>query len=240
MSGVREAVFRAVEIRKAFGGNQAVAGVSLALAPSELMALVGPNGAGKTTCLNLLSGQIPVDGGTIELAGTDVTRVTPSSAARRSLFRSFQNGGTFARLTAVENVAVTGLVRGMGRPQAEAEARQALARVGLGPVADWEAEHLSGGQRKLIDFARLMLARPAVALLDEPTAGVNPAIMEVMRALILDLRRTGTAFVVISHDLPWVFGLCSRVVVMAAGRVLASGSPEEVSANEQVREAYLA
>lgn len=233
-------VLEATALKKAFGGNHVIDGVDFRLQSGELVALVGPNGAGKTSFLNLLSGQFRPNAGSIVLDGTDVTGLEPKSHRRRSLFRSYQNGGTFGKLTAVENIALTGLVRDLDRKTAEEQADKALRRVGLGPVADWPAERLSGGQRKLIDFARLLLARPAVALLDEPTAGVNPAIMEVMRSIIGEMRDAGTGFVVISHDLPWVFGLCQRVVVLAAGRVLTSGSPDEVSADARVREAYLA
>jgi len=233
-------VLQARGLHKSFDGNHAVAGVDIELVPGELLALVGPNGAGKTTCLNLLSGQIRCDQGTIALDGRDVTGRDPSRPERGALFRTFQNGGTFARLSAIENVAIAGLVRGMNRPEAEERARGALQQVGLAPVASNDAEHLSGGQRKLIDFARLLLAQPKVALLDEPTAGVNPAIMTAMRRIVLEMREADTAFVVISHDLPWLFELCDRVVVMAAGMVLATGSPEEISANPEVREAYLA
>lgn len=237
MSG---ACLRAVGLAKSFGGNRAVDSVDLDVSPGELVALVGPNGAGKTTFLNLLSGQLRCDSGTIHLDGRDVTRLDPCAPQRLTLFRSFQNGGTFGKLSAVENVAVAGLVRGLSRVEAEAAGRDALQTVGLDPVADWTADHLSGGQRKLIDFARLLLAQPRVALLDEPTAGVNPAIMDVMRRTIAALRDTGTGFVIISHDLPWVFGLCQRVVVLAGGKVLTEGTPAEVSASEKVREAYLA
>lgn len=234
------AILDVTGLRKTFGGNHVVDGVDFRLSAAELVALVGPNGAGKTSFLNLVAGQFRPSAGTIRLDGTDVTGLKPNAHKRRDLFRSYQNGGTFGKLTAVQNVALTGLVRDLGRKPAEAQAGEALKRVGLGPVADWPAERLSGGQRKLIDFARLLLARPAVALLDEPTAGVNPAIMEVMRSIIAEMRDAGTGFVVISHDLPWVFGLCQRVVVLAAGKVLAMGSPAEVSADPRVREAYLA
>jgi len=237
MTGI---VLDASGLRKAFGGNQIINGIDFRLASAELVALVGPNGAGKTSFLNLISGQFRPDAGIIRLNGVDVTRLEPKSDKRRLMFRSYQNGGAFAKLTAVQNVAIAGVVRGMNRKPAEAEAIEALRRVGLGPVINWPAERLSGGQRKLIDFARLLLARPAVALLDEPTAGVNPAIMEIMRSIIAEMRDAGTGFVVISHDLPWVFGLCHRVVVLAAGEVLAAGTPDEVSANPDVREAYLA
>lgn len=233
-------VLEATGLKKAFGGNHVIDGVGFSLAPAELVALVGPNGAGKTSFLNLVSGQMRPDAGTIVLDGADVTGLEPKAERRRQIFRSYQNGGTFGKLTAVENVAMAALVRGADRRTAETEAAEALKRVGLGPVANWPAERLSGGQRKLIDFARLLLARPKVALLDEPTAGVNPAIMEVMRAIIADMRDAGTGFIVISHDLPWVFGLCRRVVVLAAGKVLAMGSPDEISADPRVREAYLA
>jgi ABC-type branched-subunit amino acid transport system ATPase component len=233
-------VLEAAGLRKSFGGNHVIDGVDFRLAAAELVALVGPNGAGKTSFLNLVSGQFRPSAGTITLDGADVTGLEPKARKRRHLFRSYQNGGTFGKLTAVQNVAMAGLVRDLGRKPAEAQAAEALKRVGLGPVADWPAERLSGGQRKLIDFARLLLARPAVALLDEPTAGVNPAIMEVMRSIIAEMRDAGTGFVVISHDLPWVFGLCQRVVVLAAGKVLTMGSPAEVSADPRVREAYLA
>lgn len=234
------AVLDAIGLKKAFGGNRVIDGVDFRLEPGELVALVGPNGAGKTSFLNLISGQFRPNAGSIMLGGLDVTGLEPKSHKRRKLFRSYQNGGAFGKLTAAQNVALAGLVRDMDRKSAEAEAVKALKRVGLGPVADWPAERLSGGQRKLIDFARLLLARPDVALLDEPTAGVNPAIMEVMRSIIAGMRDGGTGFIVISHDLPWVFGLCQRVVVMAAGKVLTAGSPNEISADPRVREAYLA
>lgn len=227
-------------LAKAYGGNKVVDNVDLAVGPGEIVALVGPNGAGKTTTLNLLSGQIPLDSGCIHLDGVDVSRLGPAREERHALFRSFQNGGTFAKLSALQNVAVSGVVRGMPMFDAQQAAAQALDRVGMTAVAHWPASKLSGGQRKLIDFARLLVAKPRVALLDEPTAGVSPLIIEVMGELIQSMRAINTAFVVISHDLPWVFGLCDRVVVLAVGKVLCAGSPEEVRANAQVREAYLA
>lgn len=237
---MNQVVLDATGLRKAFGGNQVIGGVDFRLERAELVALVGPNGAGKTSFLNLISGQFRANAGKIILSGVDVTGHEPKSPERRKLFRSYQNGGAFGKLTAIENVAVAGLVRDMARRAAETAALEALKRVGLGPVANWPAERLSGGQRKLIDFARLIVARPHVALLDEPTAGVNPAIMAVMRSIIAEMRDAGTGFIVISHDLPWVFGLCQRVVVLAAGKVLTTGSPEQISADPRVREAYLA
>lgn len=235
-----DAILSVRGLKKAFGGNQVVGGIDLTVDHKEIVALVGPNGAGKSTTMNLLSGTIRLDSGQIHLAGVDVTEIGPSREERHALFRSFQNGGTFGKLTARENVAISGIVRGMSMFDAHQAASEALKRVGMGPVENWPAQKLSGGQRKLIDFARCLVANPKVALLDEPTAGVNPALMEVMSELILSMRKVNTAFVVISHDLPWAFGLCDRVVVLAAGKVLCAGSPDEVSANKDVQEAYLA
>ncbi len=233
------AVLHVVAIAKTFGATRVVDGVDLSVVAGETVALVGPNGAGKTTMLNVLSGQLRATSGSIRLSGCDVTHRPPSHPDRTTLLRSFQNGGVFGKLTAVENVALAAVARGVPRTTAEAAGRAALERVGLKPVADWRADTLSGGQRKLIDFARLLVAKPTVALLDEPTAGVSPAIMETMREILVAERGRGLAAVIVSHDLPWVYDLCDRVLVLGNGRRLAEGSPAEVSANPAVQEAYL-
>lgn len=233
------ALLEVVGVAKQFGAARVVDGVDLTVAAGETVALVGPNGAGKTTLLNLLSGQIPVTRGAIRLCGRDVTRRAPSHPDRRALLRSFQNGGTFGKLSAAENVALAAVARDVSRAVGETAGRAALDRVGLRPVADFRADTLSGGQRKLIDFARLLVTKPAIVLLDEPTAGVSPAIMETMRDILVDERRRGLATIVVSHDLPWVYGLCERVVVLANGKRLAEGSPAAMSADPAVQEAYL-
>ena len=220
-------------------GHRAVDGMDVVLAPGELLALVGPNGAGKTTLLNLLAGQFPPTAGTILLDGRVITHLGPSHLHRSAIVRSFQNGGVFGRLSALENVTLAAVARGTPLREARGLARTALVEVGLEPVRDWRADALSGGQRKLIDFARLLATNPKVALLDEPTAGVSPAIMEVMQRVLHERRRNGLAAIVVSHDLPWVFGLCARVVVMAGGRHLAEGPPDVVAADPAVQEAYI-
>ncbi len=205
-----------------------------------MVALVGPNGAGKTTFLNLLTGQYLPDSGSVRFDGADVTRLRPSDPARAPVFRSYQGGGTFNKLSALENVAVAAVARGLSRREAERAATEALGDVGLGPVAHERAERLSGGQRKLVDFARSLVVRPKVALLDEPTAGVNPVISEVMTRVIRERQSAGMACLIISHDLAWVFDLCPWVVALAAGQLLAKGTPQEVRADPRVVEAYLA
>jgi branched-chain amino acid transport system ATP-binding protein len=227
-------------VSKTFGGNTAVSGVSLAIGAGEIVALVGPNGAGKTTLLNLITGQYVADDGTVLIEQADVTRLRPSHRLRAPVFRSYQSGGAFGKLRALDNVAIAAAARGTSPREARAKAGEALAAVGLTALADYPAERLSGGQRKLIDFARLLVATPRVLLLDEPTSGVSPSLCAVMTRLVRAQQAAGIASLVVSHDLAWVFALCDRVVVLAAGRVLATGTPDEVRADPKVVEAYLA
>ncbi len=227
------------DVAVAFGGNQAVDGVTLQVEPGELVALIGPNGAGKTTLLNVITGQQAPDDGRVLLDGTDVSRCKPSHAMRSPLFRSYQGGGALPNLSALDNVAIAACTRGHSRREAEEMARDALARVGLTPVMDALAKRLSGGQRVLIDFARLLVSGARVGLFDEPTSGVNPGLLGIMADLIRELARNGGASIVVSHDTQWVFDLCPRVVVMAQGRVLMDDTPDRVKADKRVMEAYL-
>jgi len=234
-------VLEAHEVYKAFGGNHAVDGVSLTIGPGELVALVGPNGAGKTTLLNLLTGLQTPTRGSIALLGRDVTRLRPSHRDRRPMARSFQDGGMFARLSALENVMLPALARGYSGRQAAQRAREMLAHLGLDPIVDDRAEQLSGGQCKLVDFARILALDPRLALLDEPTAGVHPTLAgSLAQSMRARCTAEGMSFLVVTHDLPWIFDICSRVIVLAAGRMLKEGTPAEVRESEQVREAFLA
>jgi ABC-type branched-subunit amino acid transport system ATPase component len=239
MADGAEPLLAVEQVSRSFGGNRAVAGVSLAVAASEIVALIGPNGAGKTTLLNLVSGQYRAEAGRIRFAGVDVTRLLPAATARRGMLRGYQDGGVFAKLTAVENVAVPLLARGARHGEAYRLAETALVRLGLGPVLGERAEHLSGGQRKLIDFARALATPARLMLLDEPTTGVHPSVALAMSSLIRERSAAGTAFLIVSHDLPWAFGICRRVVVMVAGEKLVEGPPATVSEDPRVHEAYL-
>ena len=226
-------------LTKSFGGNRAVGGVSLGLSPGEAVALIGPNGAGKTTLLNLASGLQRPDSGRVLFRDQDVTRAAASHRSRRGMLRGYQDGGVFGKLSAVENVMVPALARGMAVGRAQHSAREALARLGLSPVADERAERVSGGQRKLIDFCRCLLTQAEVIMLDEPTTGVHPSVAASLSGLIAERQASGTAFLLVSHDLPWAFGVCTRALVMVAGETLVEGPPEQVRNDPRVHEAYL-
>jgi branched-chain amino acid transport system ATP-binding protein len=247
-------LLEAREVGKAFGGMKAVDAVSLTLGPGEVLGVIGPNGAGKTTLFNLLAGTIRPDTGTIRLGGMDLTRLPPEARIRAGLGRSFQIPRPFARMSVLENVMTAAQhqsgerlfanLLAPGRVRAEeranvARAREIVAFVGLGPLAEQPASVLSGGQRKLLELARVLMAEPKVILLDEPGAGVNPALLDLIVDRIAAINAEGVAVLLIEHNMEMVARLCPRVIVMAAGRTLAEGTPDEVARRPDVVEVYL-
>jgi len=248
------AVLEARGLTKRFGGVAAVQGMSLAVQAGEVLGLIGPNGAGKTTMFDLLAGSVPVSSGTIHLQGRDVTHQPPHRRLAGGMGRTFQIPRPFPALSVLDNMLIarqgqTGerfwanFTSG-GRVAAEERAARDKARalldlVALARLADEPARVLSGGQRKLLELARVMMADPAVILLDEPAAGVNPALLEVLIDRIRQINAAGVTFVLIEHNIDMVSRLCSRIVVMAQGSQLFEGRPEEVAREPRVIEAYL-
>lgn len=229
----------ASDLRIAFGGNKVIQGVDVKLATGEVTGLVGPNGAGKTTLLNLLAGHLTPHSGMVKLNDAVVTGLKPSHPARRRQIRSYQDAGIFGRLSALENVMVPLVARGISCPEAAMQAAAALGKFGLAPVTHTLSGKLSGGQRKLVDFARCLAVDADVILLDEPTAGVHPAIGDVMAQLIRERAAAGTAFLIVSHDLQWVFEISDNIKVLAKGETLVEGPPAMVRDNAHVREAFV-
>jgi len=237
-----------------FGGLTAVDGMSIALCHGELLGLIGPNGAGKTTLFNLLAGSLKPNAGAIRIAGNDVSRERAERRIARGLGRTFQIPRPFSEMTVLENVLTGG--QGQtgeqiwsnflrpGRVAAEEKAAVDKARgllefVTLSALEGEPARVLSGGQRKLLELARVLMADPDILLLDEPAAGVNPTLLEFIIARVMDLNAAGKSILLIEHNMEMVSRLCSRVVVMAAGRQLTEGSPAEVVRDPAVIEAYL-
>lgn len=241
-------------ISKRFGGVCVLDDVGIAVGEGEIVGLIGPNGAGKSTLFSVVTGFLTPDRGRISLSGQDINSVRPTERARNGLVRTFQVPREFKHLTVRENMMAAApdqpgenILRLLLQPRAvaAAEERQAQAAdhmidfLGLSAVRDQAAAGLSGGQKKLLELGRAMMAKPKVVLLDEPFAGVNPALVEQLIGKVRELNAEGVTFVVIEHDLQAVSSLVGRLYVLDQGRVIAEGAPAEVFANPQVRDAYL-
>ena len=238
---------------KTFGGIRAVDIDHLEIERGTITAIIGPNGAGKTTLFNLLTGFDRPDRGSWRLDGRSLGGQPPHRIARLGMVRTFQLTKSLSRLTVLENMAVAAqtqrgerleraLLRWLWQPEearVEARARELLERFGLAHMAGEQAGTLSGGQRKLLEMARALMADPELVMLDEPTAGVNPALTESLLEHIRELNAQGVTIVFVEHNMDVVMDISDWVVVMAQGRILTEGPPEEVVANEEVIDAYL-
>lgn len=226
-------------LRKSFGGILAVADVTLAIAPGELVGLIGPNGSGKTTLLNLITGFYPPEHGRVRLLDRDVSGQPPDAIFRAGLTRMFQQVRVFRRLTALQNLEVAGRAAGLSAAAARQRASRLLERLGLAPHAGDEVGALSGGQQKLVEFGGCFMSEPRLVVLDEPFAAIHPTVKQVMVDVIGERHAAGQAFLVVSHDIPAIMRLCPRTVCMNAGAVIADGPTEQVMTDRGVVEAYL-
>jgi ABC-type branched-subunit amino acid transport system ATPase component len=239
------------EVVRGFGSVRAVDGATLAVEAGSITGLIGPNGAGKSTLFNCISGFLRTQGGRVLLDGRRIDRSPAHRIARAGLVRTFQTPRALTRMTVLENVVLAaprhpgerlGFAPAGRRREQEAIARatELLELVRLQDHASALAGTLSGGQRKLLDLVRALMAEPRILLLDEPMAGVSPALRGELLTHILELReRDGITLLIVEHDLDFVMRACDRVVVMNDGRVIAQGAPEEVRRDEKVVDAYL-
>jgi len=236
------------DLRKDFGGIQAVAGMSFAVSQGELLALIGPNGAGKSTCFNLLNGQITPDSGSVFLDGVDITGWPPRRVWGMGVGRSFQVAATFASMTVRENVQMAliarhGQVWRFLRPAYRLFADQAdalLDQVGLRDRADQGCGVLAYGELKRLELALALSNDPRLLLMDEPAAGLAPADRLVLMDLVRRLSRDhGRAVLFTEHDMDVVFAIADRVLVMDRGMLIAQGTPDQVRADPRVRAVYL-
>jgi branched-chain amino acid transport system ATP-binding protein len=245
---VPEPLLRVVDVRKAFGGVRAVDRVSFDLIQGEIRALIGPNGAGKSTLFNILTGQLPADGGAVAYRGADILGLAPHVIWRRGVSRTFQITATFATLSALENVQVArlshmGRSRTLLRPADRLEvvrSRALLEQVGLGAEAERPAGVLAYGNLKKLELAIALANDPELLLLDEPTAGMAPAERGALMALTASIaRERGLTVLFTEHDMDVVFAVAERIMVLHQGRVLAEGTPDEVRADPEVQAVYL-
>ncbi|GAB2770058.1 ABC transporter ATP-binding protein [Nocardioides salsibiostraticola] len=246
----RDAVLAVDDLHLTIGGARIIEGVTLAVAPGEMLGVIGPNGAGKTTLFNLLSGVARPTSGTVHLGGRDVTGHSVDARARSGLGRTFQTSSLFDGLTAQENVRLAAqaalggalsIWRFPGRSDAATRrALERLAEVGLSHHADTLAGGLAHGDKRKLEIAMLLASDPQVILLDEPMAGVGSADIEGLMDLIRTVHRDqGTTVLMVEHHMDVVLGLADRVAVMHHGQLLACDVPDVVMADATVQSAYL-
>lgn len=226
-------------VSKAFGGLKAIDNASFSIEAGELVGLIGPNGSGKTTLLNILSGHLSCDSGSVELDGQPITGLRPEVLARHGVLRMFQLTRSFPRMSAFDNLMVTGCALGLSQSDAERRAMKLLEDLSLTRIMGLDAGQLSGGQMKLLEFGSCFMVPPRIALLDEPFAAVHPTLKEIMSGFIRSRHAEGQTFIVVSHDMPVVVELCPRSVCMNAGRVIADETTRKVLSDKVVIEAYL-
>ncbi len=250
-----EPILRVSHLSHSFGGLRAVDDCSFEIAPGSISALIGPNGAGKSTVVSLIGGSLRTQQGSIHFDGVDISRMRAFKVARLGLVRTYQVSREFGQLTVMENLLVppprqsgenllNALLRpSVGRRQDQALAARAvevLETFGLLALRDEYAGNLSGGEKRLLELARAVMAEPKFMLLDEPMAGINPALIARLDGHIRRLRdEHGITFLLVEHNLDVVERICDRVVVMAYGRTLAEGQMSELRQNPEVVRAYL-
>ncbi|HVA38525.1 MAG TPA: ATP-binding cassette domain-containing protein [Candidatus Dormibacteraeota bacterium] len=226
-------------LSKHFGGIRAVDDVSLAISPGELVGLIGPNGSGKTTLINLMSGALQPDEGEIRMGGTSMAKKAAHTFAHHGVGRTFQVPRLFRRMTVLENLMAPALtLKHSTSHAAQKRALDVLAFLRLRHLARGEARALSGGQQKLLELGRALMLEPRLLLLDEPFAGVHPRLLDELCEHVVALNREGYTIVVVDHNLDAVKGIVRRLVVMARGRGIADGPPDEVLRHAEVISAY--
>lgn len=250
-----ETVLKANNISILFGGLIAVEDFSIEIKEGELVGLIGPNGAGKTTVFNMLTGVYFPTSGTVELRGQDVTKMQPHNRVKIGISRTFQNIRLFKKMTVLENVKVSsnvhmnyGIFKAIFKTkkywvqeeEATKEAMEILEVLGLAEYANELAQNLPYGKQRKLEIARALASHPAILCLDEPAAGMNPTeTEELMETIQIVRKKFNTAILLIEHDMKLVMGICEWIKVLSFGKVIATGTPDEIKNNQEVITAYL-
>jgi ABC-type branched-subunit amino acid transport system ATPase component len=246
-------LLRTQGVCKTFGGVQALADCSIEVEQGSIAGLIGPNGSGKTTLFNMITGYGRVDCGDVFVSDQKITNLPPDKVFGHGIGRTFQLTRVFSRLTVMENMIVgahysertQGLRRfrnplaRAGGPATRRRAMELLEFTGIAGHVGALAETLSYGQRKLLELAYVLMANPAIVLLDEPAGGINPTLISTITDRIRDLNAQGTTFLIVEHNMDFVMGLCDRVTVLDYGNAVVSGPPEMIRTDHRVLDAYL-
>lgn len=254
MPDTRPPILETRSLTKDFGSFRAVDSVSMTITPGSITGLIGPNGAGKSTFFNVLTGVLAPTAGQVFLNGQDITGLSPDALFQKKLARTFQIPRPFKRMSVLENVMLSPLAQiGEGifgpflsaakmREQEEkirARALELLEFVTLGKLADQAAGRISGGQSKLLELARVLMGDPAVILLDEPAAGVNPSLTRILIERIEELNRQGKTFLIIEHDMDFIMRHCDPIIALAEGAIVFQGTAEQAQNSPTLLDAYL-
>lgn len=233
-------------LSKSFGGLQAVNACTFEVEEGKITSLIGPNGAGKTTVFNLISGILKPDEGKMFFDGNEITNLQPHQITRLGISRTFQITRALGEMTVLENMIVQSPTRGLVDlflgsilDQERKHAMELLDFVGISDLAEEQAKRLSFGQKKLMEFASVLISEPRLIMLDEPAGGVNPALLESIMERIEKLNTSGQSFLIVEHNMDVVMNLSDYVVVMAHGQVLTQNTAEKVQQDPTVLEAYL-
>jgi len=232
-------------LSKRFGGVMAVDGCSFSVAEGTITALIGPNGSGKTTAFNIITGYLKPDSGAVGFSGHRVKKPSPARLYRQGLSRTFQQARIFPEMSVVENLVIAAgyswrdLFGARLTRIERSHANEMLEEFRLSGLAELPAAELSYGQRKLLEFAAVLMSRPKLVLLDEPTAGVNPVMIETMERHVRARHKEGVTFLIVEHDMQLVMRLCDPVIVLDRGATIAVGAPADVQVNPAVLDAYL-
>src|SRR5579859_4407994 len=244
-------MLQARKLAKSFGGVTALAGLDLTVSPGEIVGLIGPNGSGKTTTVNLLTGIYRASSGSVLMDGHDVTRAQSEEIVRRGLARTFQNLRLFNNSSVLDNVrigqsihcesrfAFFNAVRTRAERRRLGEAEALIERFSLTPRVRWTVDALSYGEKKRLEIARALAARPRILLLDEPAAGMNAVEVGRLMQIIRDIRNEGVGILLIEHHMKLVMNVCDRIAVLNFGEKIAEGTPTEIARNPAVIKSYL-
>ena len=227
-------------LRKSFRGRTVVRDFEFSLEQGEIVGLLGPNGAGKTTCFYMVVGLIAADAGTIKLDDRDITTMPMHARARLGVGYLPQEASVFRRLSVADNIlAILELREDLDSDGRKGELESLMDDLQIGHIADQKGQSLSGGERRRVEIARALAAKPRFMLLDEPFAGIDPISVVDIQRIVRQLKSRGIGILITDHNVRETLGICERAYIMSEGAVLAQGAPAEILANEQVREVYL-